>query len=66
MKIFLRYVGDPGYQNGVAEDIRMHRNTVFDTIWQVTQSIVEQAENWIKFPLSTVALQNAKEEWQEL
>lgn len=28
MKIFLRFVGDPGFQSGIVEDIGVHHSTV--------------------------------------
>nr|CAH7733031.1 unnamed protein product [Callosobruchus chinensis] len=51
MKIFLRYVGDPGYQTGVAEDI-------------VADQIIEKCGRWIKFPRTPANVTEAKRRWQ--
>nr|CAH7725737.1 unnamed protein product [Callosobruchus chinensis] len=37
MKIFLRYVADPGFQTGVAEDIGVSQGTVSLTVKYVAQ-----------------------------
>ena len=29
MEVFLRHVGDPGFQEGVGEDIGIHQSTVY-------------------------------------
>nr|CAH7736579.1 unnamed protein product [Callosobruchus chinensis] len=51
MKIFLRYVADPGFQTGVAEDIRVSQGTVSLTVKHVAQKITEKAAVWIKWML---------------
>jgi hypothetical protein len=50
MKIFLRYVGDPGLHSGVAEDLGVHQTTVSKVITDIATKIVEKARLWIKFP----------------
>ena len=32
-KIFLRYIGDPGFQSGMTEDVGVIRSTGCDTFW---------------------------------
>lgn len=64
MEIFLRYVGDPGFQSGIAEDLGVHRTTVCKTINEVLDSIVEKAPNWIKFPSTIQEVNEAKLLWQ--
>nr|CAH7757204.1 unnamed protein product [Callosobruchus chinensis] len=51
MKIFLRYVGDPGYQTGEAEDIGDHQTS-------------EKCVQWIKFPSTPADVTEAKKRWQ--
>ncbi|XP_055635300.1 putative nuclease HARBI1 [Toxorhynchites rutilus septentrionalis] len=59
MKCFLRYVGDPGFQVGVGEDLGLHQTTVCKTVWQTCRAIVEKSHGWIKkyeFPYCIGAL----------
>lgn len=65
MRIFLRYIGDPGFQCGVAEDVGVSQSSVSNVIWEVATAVKEKARNWIQFPTSTAALEAAKAEWQE-
>lgn len=64
-QVFLRYVGDPGFQTGVGEDIGVHQSTVCKTFASVMQQIVGKAAHWIKFPNDEEALRLAKRDWQE-
>lgn len=64
MEVFLRYVGDPGFQNGVAEDIGIHQSTVSKTITNVSQKIFDKSHYWIKFPSLPNEIMEAKREWQ--
>ncbi|KAK9879063.1 hypothetical protein WA026_003878 [Henosepilachna vigintioctopunctata] len=50
MKIFLRFIGDPGFQSGVAQDVGVHRTSANKTIKYVMIRVVEQSHNWIRFP----------------
>lgn len=43
MRISLRYVGDPGFQSGVAEDIGVHQTTVYLTVATVSDAIVRKS-----------------------
>jgi hypothetical protein len=43
MKIFLRYMGDPGFQSGVAEDLGVHHTTVSKVITDSATNIAETA-----------------------
>ena len=45
MKIFLRCIGDPGFQTGVGEDVGVHQTTVSKTFHEVNYKIL------IKFSL---------------
>jgi energy-converting hydrogenase Eha subunit A len=64
MKIFLRYICDPGFQSGVAEDIGVHQTTVSKVIADIATKIVEKAPLWIKFPSTEEEFEAAKADWQ--
>ncbi|XP_055628999.1 putative nuclease HARBI1 [Toxorhynchites rutilus septentrionalis] len=63
MKCFLRYLGDPGFQVGVGEDLGIHQTTVCKTIWAVCKAIVIKANDWIRFPQTTQELEHEKKVW---
>ena len=65
MRIFLRYLGDPGFQTGVAEDIGVDQSTVSRTFTQVLSAVLQKSNCWIKFPATANAFQDAMTEWQE-
>nr|CAH7734830.1 unnamed protein product [Callosobruchus chinensis] len=50
MKIFLSYVGDPGYQTGVAEDIGDQQTSVSKVVTKVADQMIKTCGRWIKFP----------------
>lgn len=60
MKTFLRYLADPGFQTGVAEDLGIHQTTVSLTFSHVLQHVTEKAPLWIRFPRNLDELQTAK------
>jgi hypothetical protein len=60
MKIFLRYVGDPGFQSGVAEDLGVYQMTVSKVIADTATKIIEKAPLWIKFPSTKEELKQQK------
>lgn len=66
MQIFLRYMGDPGFQNGVGEDIGVHQTTVSKTINAVANKILEKSHHWIKFPTRQDEIMEARNLWQEI
>lgn len=65
MKIFLRYLSDPGFQSGVAEDIRVDQSIVSITFSQVLEAIRRKAHLWIKFPATLDEMQAAMNEWRQ-
>ncbi len=65
MKIFCRYMADPGFQTGVAEDIGVHQSTVSRQILSVMDAFLAKKDLWIHFPTSVEEIQNAKNLWQE-
>lgn len=64
MKTFLRCVGDPGFQIGIANDLGIHRTTISKIIWEVCLAICSKAHLWIKFPTTPEQFNEAKSEWQ--
>ncbi|XP_046674737.1 putative nuclease HARBI1 [Homalodisca vitripennis] len=65
MRTFLRYVGDPGFQSGVAEDVGIDRTTVTKTISDVMAAILLKKNVWIKFPSTREEMEQQKANWQE-
>ncbi|KAK9887433.1 hypothetical protein WA026_022368 [Henosepilachna vigintioctopunctata] len=63
MEIFLRFVGDPRFQSGVAQDVGVHRTTANKTIKYVMSRVVEQSHNWIRFPTTAEDMTEAKVLW---
>ena len=47
MEVFLRYIGDPGFQLGVGKDIGIHQCTVSRTFTSVVEQIAEKAGIWM-------------------
>ncbi|CAH1990643.1 unnamed protein product [Acanthoscelides obtectus] len=54
METFLRYLGDPGFQSGVAEEYGIHRTIPCKTISWVLNKVYQKADHWIT-SLTTVA-----------
>jgi hypothetical protein len=50
MKIFLYYVGDLGFQSGVAEDLGVRQTSASKVTADIATKIVEKARWWINFP----------------
>lgn len=50
MEIFLQYIGDAGFEIGVANNLRADHPTVCKTYPTVLESIVSKVQDWIKFP----------------
>lgn len=63
MEIFLRSLGDPGFQVGVAADIGVHQTTVSKIVAEVATKIVEKKNVWISFPRTPHEVEQAKEGW---
>lgn len=63
MKIFLRYLADPGFQSGIAEELGVHRSTVCKTINGVADMIMQKSDTWIRFPSTADDIAAAKIEW---
>ena len=65
MEVFLRYLADPGFQSGVAEDKGIQQSTVSKTFSKVLPQVVAKAGLWIKFPETHQEIRQAQRLWQE-
>ena len=65
MRIFLRYLSDPGFQSGVAEDIGVNQSTISNTFSVVLEKILRRAHLRIKFPSTLAQMEVAMNEWNE-
>lgn len=65
MKIFLRYLSDPGYQTGIGQELGVSQATVSRTVSTVVESIIAHANEWIKFPTTNAEIVEAKQSWQQ-
>ncbi|XP_055601326.1 putative nuclease HARBI1 [Uranotaenia lowii] len=65
MKCLLRYLGDPGFQVGVGEDLGIHQSTVCKTIWSVAKKVASKASDWIKFPQNYEDFEQEKKIWHQ-
>ncbi|CAH2005452.1 unnamed protein product [Acanthoscelides obtectus] len=66
MKICLRYLGDPGYQQGIGKELGVSQATVSRTVDRVVNSIFTQSNEWTKFPTTKHELTEAKGVWQSM
>ncbi|CAH1993542.1 unnamed protein product [Acanthoscelides obtectus] len=66
MKIYLRYLGNPGYQQGIGQELGVSQATVSRTVDRVVNSIVTQLNEWIKFPTTNHELMETKRIWQNM
>lgn len=64
MKICLRYLSDPGYQKGIGEELGVDQSTVSRAVSSVVDSVIAQADKWIKFPTTENEIVEAKTLWQ--
>ncbi|CAH2003249.1 unnamed protein product [Acanthoscelides obtectus] len=60
MKISLRYLGQPGYQQGIGQELGVSQATVSRSVDGVVNSIVAQSNEWIKFPTTNHEYINRK------
>ncbi|KAJ3667094.1 hypothetical protein Zmor_002501 [Zophobas morio] len=65
IQIFLRYVGDPGFQVGVGEDSGTHQSSISRTVKFVSEKIYEKVNQWIQFPAEQAETDAARHQWQE-
>ncbi|CAH1967228.1 unnamed protein product [Acanthoscelides obtectus] len=63
MEIFLRSLGDPGFQQGVAVDLDVNQSTVSRTLITVSEAVYSKRNNWITFPNTNDSLGVAINEW---
>ena len=65
MEVFLRYFADPGHQLGVGEYKGVHQTTVSKTFSAVLSHVIEKADLWIKFPVTSADVRDAQQLWQQ-
>lgn len=63
MKVFLRFLADPGFQSGIGEELGIHQSSVSRTITYVLNCVLDKANTWIKFPDTQESAMQAKEAW---
>ncbi|CAH1998052.1 unnamed protein product [Acanthoscelides obtectus] len=66
MKICLRCLGDPGYQQGIGQELGVSQATVSRTVDRVANSIAAHSNECIKFPTANHELMEAKRIWQSM
>lgn len=65
MKIFLRVVSDPSFQNAVGEEIGIHQTTVSKISTSIMAKILNKANVWINFPTTAAEIVDAKNKWSD-
>lgn len=60
----MEYLTNPGFQNGVAEVTGLHCTTVCKTTDSVLNRILQKPGKWIKFPSTTIEMNESKTKWQ--
>ncbi|GLV38166.1 uncharacterized protein CBL_12812 [Carabus blaptoides fortunei] len=63
MELFLRTLGDPGFQEGVGADLGIHQSTVSKIVKEVVKKVVVKKDIWIQFPVTHIAMEEAKHGW---
>jgi hypothetical protein len=53
-------MADPGFQVGIGEEVGVHQSTVSKTISEVMIRILENSNEWIKFPSTNDSINEAK------
>ncbi|KAG5878803.1 hypothetical protein JTB14_026005 [Gonioctena quinquepunctata] len=64
MKVFLRTLSDPGFQQGVGVDVGVHQTTMSKVIERsFTKYCVSKKSIWIYFPHNACQIEFAKDGW---
>lgn len=63
MKIFLRFITDPDFQNGIGKEVGIHQCTVSHMVSHLLNCIMSQVDVWIKVPKTYKKIMQAKEQW---
>ena len=63
MEVFLRHVGDPGFQTVVGEDMGIHQSTVAMTFAIVVETVVAKTDTRIQFPVDPADSQASRDDW---
>lgn len=64
MEIFLRYLADPGFQQGVAVDCGVSQSVVSAVVAEVLTKVCEKADAWIHFPTTEDEIAEARRQFQ--
>lgn len=62
--LYVTFIKPSFFKVGVGEDLGVHQTTVCKTIWTVCKAIVHKADDWIHFPNTPEAVEEAKKMWQ--
>ena len=62
-EICLRYMADPGFQNGVSEVVGVSQPTVSRTVKFVAEKICDQSQTWIRFPADGRGVNDSATSW---
>ena len=63
MEVCLRFMADPGFQNGVSEVVGISQPTVSRTVKQVVETICLKSNRWIIFPGNQRAVNELSTLW---
>lgn len=56
-------MANPGYQSGTSQELHVHQSTVSKIIDEVSDSIVQKVNVWVKFPCNQGGINAAKQGW---
>lgn len=63
IKVFLRYMADPGFQSGIGEELGCSQPTVSRIVDTTLGLVIDKANEWIKFPSTENEIMEAKVKW---
>lgn len=52
MEVTLRFLGDPGFQEGIGYDMGLSQPTISRTVAECIPKIAERVNDWVKWPNS--------------
>ena len=62
METLLRYLGDPGFQEGIGTDIGYSQGAVCYILREVSDKVVERRDRWIRYPSTVDEFVQAEQE----
>ncbi|CAH1993747.1 unnamed protein product [Acanthoscelides obtectus] len=66
MKTCFRYLGNPGYEQGIGQELGVSQATVSRIVDRVVNSIVAVSDECIKLPTTNHDLMEAKRIWRSM